>query len=545
MAPLPPLTPSPPDAPGSRVRARTNSALSDEILYSSASAEIILTKLRGMIARGGQETDAILGTISVAAHALTGANGAAIAMPRGGAVICVGRSGEIAPELGDLLNLDSGISGECLRTGRIMRCDDASRDFHVDADVCRQLNLQSIAVVPLRGRQGRVGVLETFSSRSYAFSEEHMELLGRLAGLAEAAWAQAPEQQALRTDKPVAPESAIQQSLAGDSVVGQPVVAETPTSRALVPPSATQEPSARTGSRFQNLNPEPLPVFEASAAVAASAASRQTRASEALTRVSEAISAGLHTELRNERRWRYGALAGVSAIVLVLLVVLGWKVWYRASLPTRTAAGPQGAAVSTDRGGATGIGIAWEPGVASSAPLAKGSRAHKTSSLPSPARSSSATASSASSPEDSAVRRKLFVKNGTDNKDVASAAVEAPQVLTSDGQTTGLGELLPASPALPKLSVPVSQGVSGGVLLRKIPPVYPSEARQLHVKGTVVLTGTINERGQIEDLKLVSGSPLLAGAAMDAVRKWRYSPYLLNGKPIRKGTEISITFIPQ
>ena len=93
------------------------SALSDEILYSSGSAEIILTKLRGMIARGGQETDAILGTISVAAHALTGANGAAIAMPRDGAVICVGRSGEIAPELGDLLNLDSGISGECLRTG--------------------------------------------------------------------------------------------------------------------------------------------------------------------------------------------------------------------------------------------------------------------------------------------------------------------------------------------------------------------------------------------------------------------------------------------
>ena len=67
----------------------------------------------------------------------------------------------------------------------------------------------------------------------------------------------------------------------------------------------------------------------------------------------------------------------------------------------------------------------------------------------------------------------------------------------------------------------------------------------MHVKGTVVLTGTINERGQIEDLKLVSGSPLLARAAMDAVRKWRYSPYLLNGKPIRKETEISITFIPQ
>ena len=150
-----------------------------------------------MIAAGKQETDAILGTISVAAHALTGANGAAIAMPRGGAVVCVGRSGEIAPELGDHLNLDSGISGECLRTGTIMRCDDASRDFHVDAEVCRQLNLQSIAVVPLRGRKGRVGVLETFSTRSYAFTDEHIDILGRLASLAETAWAQAPEAQEL------------------------------------------------------------------------------------------------------------------------------------------------------------------------------------------------------------------------------------------------------------------------------------------------------------------------------------------------------------
>ena len=87
------------------------------------------------------------------------------------------------------MNVDSGISGECLRTGVILRCDDASRDFHVDAEVCRQMGLQSIAVVPLRGQHGRVGVLEAFSTESYAFTEDKMEILGRLAGLAEAAWA--------------------------------------------------------------------------------------------------------------------------------------------------------------------------------------------------------------------------------------------------------------------------------------------------------------------------------------------------------------------
>ena len=88
-----------------------------------------------MIASDVEPTDTILGAIAVAAHSLTDATGAAVAMPRDGTVVCVGRSGESAPELGARLNVDSGISGECLHTGVIMRCDDASRDFHVNEEV--------------------------------------------------------------------------------------------------------------------------------------------------------------------------------------------------------------------------------------------------------------------------------------------------------------------------------------------------------------------------------------------------------------------------
>ena len=150
MAPLPPLTPTPPESTGARVPARTRSEFSDDALRQS-SASLIFVKLRKMIASDTQPTETILGAIAVAAHSLTGATGAAVAMPRDGAVVCVGRSGDTAPELGARLNVDSGISGECLRTGVTMRCDDASRDFHVDAEVCRQLGLQSIAVVPCAG----------------------------------------------------------------------------------------------------------------------------------------------------------------------------------------------------------------------------------------------------------------------------------------------------------------------------------------------------------------------------------------------------------
>jgi TonB family protein len=514
MAPLPPLTPPPPETPGSRVPVRTRATVTDEVLDSSGSADIVLAKLRGMIARGGQEAGTVLGTISIAAHALTGADGAAIAMPRGGAVVCVGRSGEIAPELGALLNVESGISGECLRTGRIMRCDDASRDFHVDPDVCRQLNIQSIAVVPLRGRRDRVGVLEIFSSRSYAFTEEHMDLLGRLAGLAEAAWARAPEAQEPEAREPEAEvlpaslqgdETAVNGSLEGEDLQAQPFRGD---SLLLSPTTAI-----RTG------------VLEKPRLAAASAA---------LTRVGEAMATEFQGGLRRARRWQYGSIAALATVLLVLLVVLGWKVWYKASLPTRPAVNSHGAE-SSSSDGETGVGLAFEP--ATVAPTASRHISRTLSQVTKPP--------AAANPPDQEIRQRRFVQARPHEDQTSTASADAPQVPVTNDGAADLGGLLPASPTLPKLAVPISQGVSGGVLVHRVVPTYPFEARQMHVQGTVVLEATINEGGQIENVKVVSGSPLLAHAAMDAVRKWRYTPYLLNGKPISKETQINITFIPQ
>src|SRR5207302_11441694 len=105
-----------------------------------------------------------------------------------GAVICRGRSGQIAPELGSRLSVDSGVSGECLRTGKILRCDDTQRDYRADPEVCRRLGLRSIAVVPVRRDNQTIGIVEAFSSRTYAFAEEHMDALRRLAELARTAY---------------------------------------------------------------------------------------------------------------------------------------------------------------------------------------------------------------------------------------------------------------------------------------------------------------------------------------------------------------------
>src|SRR6185312_1417169 len=150
MAPLPPLTPGTPEPTGSRVSVRTRPEASEETVRQSDAA-LIFVKLRKMIASDTQPTDSILGTIAVAAHSLTGATGAAIAMPRDGLVVCVGRSGETAPDLGEQLNVDSGISGECLRTGVSLRCDDASRDFHVDAEVAARWGCSPSPSYPCAG----------------------------------------------------------------------------------------------------------------------------------------------------------------------------------------------------------------------------------------------------------------------------------------------------------------------------------------------------------------------------------------------------------
>jgi TonB family protein len=90
--------------------------------------------------------------------------------------------------------------------------------------------------------------------------------------------------------------------------------------------------------------------------------------------------------------------------------------------------------------------------------------------------------------------------------------------------------------------VRVSQGVSAGLLAHRVQPDYPLEARQARIQGAVVLRAVIGKDGSIEKLTLVSGHPMLAPAAIDAVQQWRYRPYLLLGSPVEVDTEISVNF---
>ncbi len=90
--------------------------------------------------------------------------------------------------------------------------------------------------------------------------------------------------------------------------------------------------------------------------------------------------------------------------------------------------------------------------------------------------------------------------------------------------------------------VRVSAGVAAGQLLTPIQPAYPEIARDTHVQGTVVIDAVISKEGTVEHANVVSGPPLLAEAALSAVSRARYKPYLLNGAPIAVKTTIRIIF---
>ena len=104
-------------------------------------------------------------------------------------------------------------------------------------------------------------------------------------------------------------------------------------------------------------------------------------------------------------------------------------------------------------------------------------------------------------------------------------------------------ESLPPPPVVRSLGpVRISNGVMAGLILNKVPPHYPAEARAAGVGGTVVLHAIIGKDGTIEKLTVISGPALLQDAAVDAVKQWVYSPYLLNGVPTEVDTTIMVNF---
>lgn len=95
---------------------------------------------------------------------------------------------------------------------------------------------------------------------------------------------------------------------------------------------------------------------------------------------------------------------------------------------------------------------------------------------------------------------------------------------------------------VPRGAVPADEKITQGLLIYKVTPSYPKAARKAHIEGTVVLCADISKEGEIKNLRAVAGPPQLIPPSIEAVKQWRYKPYLLNGEAVEISTEIKVNY---
>jgi putative methionine-R-sulfoxide reductase with GAF domain len=173
----------------------TESAGPVSIAASAAAPPVTAEKLRFPGEDGGKSLAEMaqrdlytaLQLLAERAQYITGASGAAIALREGTEMVCRASAGSSAPELGAHLQLNSGLSGESVRTRRSLRCDNAETDSRVNRESCRVLGIASVVVMPLT-HDGQVnGVFELLSERAYAFEDRDLSALERLAEMVQTA----------------------------------------------------------------------------------------------------------------------------------------------------------------------------------------------------------------------------------------------------------------------------------------------------------------------------------------------------------------------
>jgi peptidyl-prolyl cis-trans isomerase A (cyclophilin A) len=133
------------------------------------------------------------------------------------------------------------------------------------------------------------------------------------------------------------------------------------------------------------------------------------------------------------------------------------------------------------------------------------------------------------------------VQRDSDDRPLTPVVLNKVTIVREDEPVPPLPGQGPPPGAQPKV-VNISAGVAVGMLVSKTPPVYPIDAKEAGVSGTVVLAASIDTDGTVKELHVVSGPDQLQQAALDAVKQWRYRPYLLNGRPVEVRTQINIIF---
>jgi putative methionine-R-sulfoxide reductase with GAF domain len=191
-----------------------------------------------------KDLDAALQLLAERAQYITGATGAAIALRDGEEMVCRASAGGSAPEIGARLQMDSGLSGESIRTRRMLRCDDALTDERVNRESCEALGIASVVVMPMLDGGEVIGVFELFSDQARAFEERDITALERMGAMVRTAVEQVEETDgaeegrtgiAIEGPEPRAPMPAPQLADAADAEPGEDEILEEVLSETVAP----------------------------------------------------------------------------------------------------------------------------------------------------------------------------------------------------------------------------------------------------------------------------------------------------------------------
>ncbi len=444
--------------------------------------------------------DLVLNEIVVRAAKATHASAAALALVRGGDMVCRATTGNLAPDLGVPLNTRDGLSGACLETRQPQLSVDTEFDPRVDPAISRRLGIRSILIVPVFDNNNKnaqfTGVLEVFSTSPAAFSHNDQKVLEDFAEECARIRQVAIELSRRKSDAVIA----VPEFVAPELI--------TPDFSAVAPPPASRS------------------------------------AYEAWTLV-------------------LGGLAILATIAVSFLI--GYRIgWFSPWIsPHRVASSNQiepSIAAHPNSGGSIKTGSTKSGGPkstpahgAKSAAVAptdnelvvyekgkvifrmKPALAEPESAIANPAKPRSA--------------KPDFTRPGTNPIVEASSTTKmAPTMAPTKIAATKVAATKPATTKISTTKSAASQSVwlspaqSEPRIVIRTEPQYPPDALAAHRAGNVVLEVQVAEDGSVSNIRTLSGDPILAAAAAEAVRNWRYQPYRQHDHPARFQTDVTLSF---
>jgi TonB family protein len=525
---------------------------SDEALYDLAGTleHYLLSGFPGDLA-----LDLVLNELVVRAAEATRASGAALALTRGDQMVCRAATGELAPGLGVPLSTRDGLSGACLQTRQPQLSVDTEEDVRVDREASRLLGIRSILVVPVFRMQddGRndgaehhdrdtdehkddehkddehkdsevMGILEVFSADPGAFFNSDQQLLQGFATQCARIRVVATE---LSWHKPVA-------DLISDDVMPPALPHADFLSPYLLPPEPPAVAMATPGHHpvaFEpaghESEPERRPEIFPSESVPPQLASREMVASPELARSRYEV-------------WSLvvGGLAIIAIVGVSFLIGsrVGWlraatsHAWMSSSTGNRATPAPTSAASNAAQGTQSSSARTFD-------------------------RTSGKAKQKSPAPVDSSDDLVVYDKGkvvfrmkptpSTAEGDASSGANRQPADLAfgnNAGSANAVVEASSTTKIAASQSVWLSPQQAESRLLSRTEPQFPAAALAAHRAGTVVVHVQVAEDGSVASIRTVSGDPILANAAIEAVRNWRYQPYRQHDRPAQFQTDVTLTF---